>query len=95
MKQDRKDVCIEILHKGRIINTSVGSNIYEINYTGNNPTSLTNHTTGIIPQGFSHRPDLIADLFYNTSKDWWKVCEINNVFDVFENLNSGDRIYLP
>ena len=95
MNVDRKDKCIQIIHKGKKITTSVGSNVYEINYTGTKPIALTNHTTGNVAQGYEHRPDLIADLFYNTSKDWWKVCEINNVFDVFENLKSGDRIYLP
>ncbi len=95
MKQDRKDKCIQITHKGRKITTSVGSPIYENSYAGNNPNALDGHTTGSIPPGYEHRPDLIADLFYNTSTSWWKVCEINNIFDVFENLNSGNRIYLP
>tara|TARA_R110000822_G_scaffold83122_7_gene196091 strand:+ start:227 stop:520 length:294 start_codon:yes stop_codon:yes gene_type:complete len=80
-----------IKHKGKLIPTSVGSRSYE-NIFNKKASSLTE---GSIPAGYAHRPDLIANLFLNTPGAWWLVCEQNSIFDVFEQLNAGDRIKLP
>tara|TARA_R110000824_G_scaffold163642_1_gene339408 strand:+ start:2812 stop:3108 length:297 start_codon:yes stop_codon:yes gene_type:complete len=82
---------IFINHKGVSIPTSVGSRRYEFKYGGGKNTL----STGTIPLGFAHRPDLISDLFVDTPDLWWMVCEDNSIFDVFEQLNSGDLIRLP
>lgn len=80
---------ILIKHKGKDIPTSVGSAQYEsLNFD-------RQVQAGKIPMGFHHRPDLIADLFFGGSKNWWQVCELNNVFDVFEDLDKGEVILLP
>ena len=86
---------ITIMHKGKKIKTTVGSRGYEATFAGTHPPALANHNTGNIPYGYQQRPDLIADLFYNSPTSWWRVCEVNNIFDVFEQLNSGDQIFLP
>jgi len=86
---------IVIDHKNRKIPTTVGSRSYESLYSGNLPKSLVGTSLGQIPFGYEHRPDLIADLFYGSTLQWWKVCEVNNIFDVFEQLNTTDGIYLP
>ena len=80
-----------INHKGISIPTSVGSRRYEDNYGG---VSFA-PPTGTIPLGFAHRPDLISNLFMDTPDLWWTVCENNSIFDVFEQLNSGESINLP
>jgi len=100
MRKSRKDGrsqygLVTLTHKGKKLVTTVGSKGYETNFGGTNPPALSTHTVGNIPFGYHHRPDLIADLFYNSASAWWRVCEINNIFDVFEQLNSGDQIFLP
>jgi hypothetical protein len=94
-KQLSKINTILIRHKGKVISTTVGSKPYERLFCGTNPAALRGHRTGNIPYGFAHRPDLISNLFYNSPNAWWRICEVNNIFDVFEQLNSGDQIFLP
>tara|TARA_R110002020_G_scaffold281534_6_gene497289 strand:- start:258 stop:563 length:306 start_codon:yes stop_codon:yes gene_type:complete len=86
---------VTLTHKGKKISTVVGSKGYENTFCGINPPAVSNHTVGNIPYGYHNRPELIADLFYNTPSSWWRICEVNNIFDVFEQLQSGDQIYLP
>jgi hypothetical protein len=86
---------LTIQHKGKAIPTSVGSKTYEALYGGTSPNSLLGLSLKQIPLGFANRPDLIANLFLKSPSLWWKVCEANNIFDVFEQLQSGDGIYLP
>ena len=86
---------VTILHKGKKIPTSVGSKSYEDTFNGTFPSSLVGLSSKEIPFGYEHRPELISNLFHRKPSMWWKVCETNNIFDVFEQLNSGDGIYLP
>ena len=83
---------ITIKHRGRNITTSVGSRKYESLFTDSSDDS---YTFGNIPSGYANRPDLISNLFMNSPELWWVVCEQNIIFDVFEQLNSGDSIKLP
>ena len=50
---------------------------------------------GYVPNGFEHRPDLIANVFYGSPKNWWLLCVVNNVIDPFEGFNVGERIAIP
>tara|TARA_R110002033_G_scaffold164952_1_gene202532 strand:+ start:45 stop:350 length:306 start_codon:yes stop_codon:yes gene_type:complete len=84
---------VVISHKGKEIPTSVGNRNYESMFGGMNPSFPK--TLGNIPLGYEHRPELIANLFLNTPKGWWIICERNAIFDVFEQLNSGDLLKLP
>ena len=49
-------------------------------------------SVGIIPPGYEHRADKIADLFYGSPTLDWVVLWTNNISDPFEQLNVGDRI---
>ena len=80
-------------HKGKISTTSTGNNSFD-RYTVN-ISNITPTKEGIIPAGYEHRPDLIANLFYNNSTEWWRIMLLNNVPDPFEGFNVNDRILLP
>ena len=81
---------VVINHKGVEIPTSVGSLSYEAM-----ASTAALRSSGTIPLGYAHRPDLIANLFLETPNLWWYICEQNSIFDIFEQLNSGDVISLP
>lgn len=81
---------IVINHKGKKIPTSVGSLRYESTFS-RGPGA----TNAEIPLGYEHRPELISSLFMDDPDMWWVICERNAIFDVFEQLNSGDSIGLP
>ena len=49
-------------------------------------------SVGIIPPGYEHRADRIAELFYGSPTLDWVVLWTNNISDPFEQLNVGDRI---
>ena len=85
---------IFVNHRGHPIPTSVGSRSYE-GVFGGGAASLLMSKTGNIPAGYAHRPDLISDLFMNSASSWWYICEGNSIFDVFEQLKTGDAIRLP
>ena len=86
---------IFINHKGHSIPTSVGSKAYEFVFGGDIDLQFFPRTLGTIPNGFQHRPELIADLFLDTPSLWWIICERNAIFDVFEQLKPGSPIYIP
>lgn len=86
---------ITISHKGKLITTSVGSGVYERSYSGLQANSHRYNKVGKIPVGYNSRPDLITNLFFNTPTSWWRLCERNNYFDIFEQINVGDRILIP
>lgn len=86
---------VVVKHRGKLIPTSVGSKRYESLFPPNQVLPVSNNTTGNIPAGYAHRPDLIANLFVNSPGSWWIVCEQNSIFDVFEQLNAGDFIRFP
>jgi hypothetical protein len=86
---------INVNHRGIPIPTSVGSRRYEAMFGGQSGMINQIGTNGNIPNGYAHRPELISNLFLNTPGAWWVVCERNAIFDVFEQLNTGDAIRIP
>jgi len=86
---------IYIQHRGHSIPTTVGSKQYENTFGGLQGDAALAVRVGNIPAGYDHRPDLISNLWTGTTGLWWLVCEQNNIFDIFEQLKTGDRIYLP
>tara|TARA_R110000824_G_scaffold8320_1_gene37547 strand:+ start:4841 stop:5137 length:297 start_codon:yes stop_codon:yes gene_type:complete len=86
---------VTVNHKGRTIPTTVGSRKYESVFGGLLSKNSFPNMIGNIPAGYSNRPELISNLFLDTPGLWWLICERNNIFDVFEQLNVQDRIYLP
>jgi len=83
---------IKVLHKGKSIFTSVGSESYEGTF---GPQVASIPVNGVVPPGYAHRPDLISNLFLGSPSTWWIICETNAIFDVFEQLKSGSPIRVP
>ena len=84
---------IKYLHKGKIVNSSVGSQSMDRVTTFGD--TLYTPNVGYIQPGYEHRPDKISDLFYGTPAYWWLILLVNNIPDSFEGLNVGDRILIP
>jgi hypothetical protein len=80
-----------VTHQGKVI--QIADKIALANYLN----SLENVTieVGYIPAGFEHRPDLISNLFYNTTTKDWLILMFNNITDPFQQLNVNDRILIP
>jgi len=86
---------ISITHKGKTFQTTVGSKVYEEQYCGLNILINSNDTIGFIPTGYEHRPDLMSNVFTDNVYSWWRICELNNIFDQYEQLKIGDRVVIP
>ncbi len=86
---------ITIVHRGKPVTTSVGSRRYESLYSGLESTRNFSRKLGNIPFGYEHRPELISYLFLGSAVSWWEICERNSIFDVFEQMNTGDNIFIP
>jgi len=48
----------------------------------------------LITKGVEYRPDLVAYDVYGIPEAWWKILEVNNIFDVFD-FKVGRTIMLP
>lgn len=48
----------------------------------------------VINKGVEYRPDLVSYDYYGIPDLWWKILEVNNIFDVF-NFTKGKTIFLP
>jgi hypothetical protein len=87
---------ITIRHRGKLVVTSVGSKGYESLFSGlETSRKHRSRKLGTIPFGYQHRPELISNLFMGTAVSWWQICERNSIFDVFEQMNTGDGIFIP
>jgi hypothetical protein len=86
---------ITIVHRGKPVTTSVGSKRYESRFCGLASTNTFSKKLGTIPFGYEHRPELISYLFLGSAVSWWEICERNSIFDVFEQMNTGDNIFIP
>lgn len=75
--------------KGKRVASSINSATFEA--TLSNLDSLP-RSVGVIPPGFEHRADLIADLFYGTPTFDWIILWVNDISDPFQQLNVGDRV---
>jgi hypothetical protein len=80
-----------INHKGKTVatylNTDFAQYLVEIRKNG--------YRVGYIPAGYEHRPDLISNLFYDTTSYDWLILMFNNIKDPFQELNVDDRILIP
>jgi hypothetical protein len=79
----------EVTFKNKKVTTSINSDNFNANMSR---LRLQNGTVGVIPPGYEHRADKIADLFYGSPTLDWVVLWTNNISDPFEQLNVGDRI---
>jgi len=80
-------------HKGKTVASAL-SNIEYQNFV-ETLDSAYEYEEVMITAGTQHRPDLIADAFYDSVDLDWLVLLCNNISDPFEGLNVGDRIRLP
>ena len=78
-------------HKAHKVATSIKSLEFE---EAMNSLNALSSRVGVIPPGFEHRADKIADLFYGSPTLDWLVCWTNNISDPFQQLNVGDRIII-
>lgn len=81
-----------IEHKGVKVTTSLNTSIEAI--IDKIPNNI-NHKVGVCLPFIAHRPDLVSDLFYDTTGYWWYFQLVNNIKDPFEELNPGDIILIP
>tara|TARA_R110000824_G_scaffold62437_4_gene165368 strand:- start:435 stop:728 length:294 start_codon:yes stop_codon:yes gene_type:complete len=82
-----------VRHKGRALATAL-SNIEYQNFIEGLDTSFEYEEVMVTPE-VKHRPDLIADAFYDSVDLAWLVLLCNNISNPFQGLNVGDIIRLP
>lgn len=81
-----------ITHKGKVVNTSVGSEMDDF------IADIENRYTfkiGNIPAPHDVRPDLTSNTFYDTVGYWWLMLQYNNINDPFEGYTAGASIKIP
>lgn len=47
-----------------------------------------------ITKDMEYRPDLVSNLFFGVPDFWWRIMEMNHMFDILE-FKSGRNIMLP
>ena len=83
---------IGITHKGVIVTTSVGTSMDDV--ISNMERSYT-YDKGKVPVMHNNRPDLTANIFYDSPSNWWFLMQFNGILDPFEGFNAGDPILIP
>lgn len=48
----------------------------------------------VITKGTEYRPDLVSMRAYGTVSYWWRIMEVNNIFDIFD-FKAGTNIVIP
>lgn len=84
-----KSEYIAIVHNDKPSLTLVGSTSYENSIIAIKENIVT---TISLPIQFEHRPDLLTYSIYNDIDYWDRFLEINDIFDPFEGLISGDQV---
>ena len=84
---------VTVDHRNIKTNTIVNSEKFDLLL--NNLDDAYEYEVGYIPAGYAHRPDLIANLFYGSPKNWWLLMLVNGVSDPFEGFNENDKILIP
>jgi len=72
-----------------IVNSPIFDNILE------NMESAYEFEVGYVPAGYEHRPDLIANVFYGSPKNWWLLMLVNSIIDPNEGFKLNERIVIP
>jgi hypothetical protein len=60
-----------------------------------NMDKVYDYEIGYIPAGYEHRPDLIANTFYNKPTNWWLLMLVNNISDPAEGFLLNQKILIP
>ena len=53
-----------------------------------------NEKVMVITKGVEYRPDLVSYDFYGFSEHWWKIMEVNRIYDIMD-FKAGRTIVLP
>jgi len=48
----------------------------------------------VIPNNMEYRPDLLSSKIYGVPDFWWKIMEVNKIFDIFD-FKAGINIRIP
>ena len=48
----------------------------------------------VISPGYEYRPDLMSNAIYGVSDFWWKLMEVNRIFDIYD-FKAGLNIRIP
>lgn len=83
---------LEIEHKGKRVSIGFGSRAFSSFSTPTIPLSFSEKR---VPAGYTNRPDLIANVFFDDPNKWVAVMNLNGLFDPFESLNEYDTLILP
>tara|TARA_Y100000310_G_scaffold133243_1_gene132155 strand:+ start:712 stop:1020 length:309 start_codon:yes stop_codon:yes gene_type:complete len=81
-----------IEHKGKVTKTIVTNSDANVFVQD---LDFLDYEIGFVPIEFANRPDLIANTFYGSPKDWWLLAMINNKPDPFEGFSINERIIIP
>lgn len=54
----------------------------------------TNDRYYVITKGTEYRPDLVAVRAYGNVSMWWRILEVNRIFDIFD-FKAGRNIIIP
>jgi hypothetical protein len=52
-------------------------------------------STYVLEDVYEARPDLVAAVFYDDSRLWWVICQVNNILDVQEEFVTGVVLSIP
>jgi len=80
-------------HKGQVVSLAFGNDYFD--YFSKSTKSLFSRSEKVVPVGYEHRPDLIANVFFDDPSLWFIVMSDNGLFDPFESLTQQDRLMLP
>jgi hypothetical protein len=48
----------------------------------------------MVTPGLAYRPDLLSADYYGTSDAWWKILEVNGIYDIYD-FKPGITVMLP
>ena len=52
-------------------------------------------STYVLEDIYEGRPELLASVFYEDSRLWWVICQLNNILDVQSEFVTGVLLTIP
>jgi len=80
-------------HKETNVTTILNSPVFD--KIVSNLEDAFEYEIGYVPNGYEHRPDLIANVFFGSPKYWWLLMLVNNITDPNEGFKLNERILIP
>lgn len=63
-------------------------------YNRSNYEMSGNERIMVITKGVEYRPDLVSYDVYGFTDNWWRIMEVNKIYDIFD-FKAGRTIMLP